>query len=681
MNLANRLGFDPGAPWWVIGALALIALGLLAFYAARGGRAWLIRALGLALILVGLAGPQIVRERREPMTDIAAVLIDQSESLALAGRLEAARTAGEAVAARLRAEKGIEVRVREVAGGADGTTMIAALEDALADAPRERIAGAILITDGQISDIPADPQRLKPLGPVHGLIVGDPDRGDRRLELISAPAFGIVGEALPIEARIVDPVAGLNARVRVLVDGQVAREVDVPTNKPFTVTIRTPKRGANLVVVEAAAGPQEISLANNRAAFQLAGVRDRLRVLLVTGQPHAGARVWRNLLKSDPSVDLVHFTILRPPTKYDETPLEELALIAFPTRELFVEKLDQFDLIIFDRYQRRDILPLFYFENIAQRVETGGALLLVAGPEDAGPDSIHRTPLAAILPSQPTGQVVDQAFRPEPTALGQRHPVVRGLPNPAGWGRWTRMIDARATSGQTVMSGVGGKPLLVLDRAGRGRVAQIWSDQTWLWARGYDGGGPYGELMRRTVHWLMQEPDLEDERLTLSSGSGGLTIERSTLGGAPGPVELIAPDGTAAQLPLGEVAPGLWRAQNAAVRTGIYEARSGNLRAFAAVGPLNPKEAAAVDATTTLLKPVADATGGSVRSIGEAGTALPDIRRVGEGDSARGSDFIGLRAREAYVVRASAAEPLGPGWAWALAGLLLLMLGWRREAG
>ncbi|MFZ4071062.1 MAG: hypothetical protein ACOYJ6_13270 [Caulobacterales bacterium] len=681
MNLANRLGFDPGAPWWVIGALALVALVVLAFYLWRDGRAGITRALGIGLILIGLAGPQIVRERREPMPDIAAVLIDQSESLTLAGRSEAARAAGEAVAARLKAEQGLEVRVREVPGGGDGTTMIAALEDALADAPRERIAGAVLITDGQISDIPPEPERLKPLGPVHGLIVGDPDRGDRRLELISAPAFGIVGEALPIEARIVDPVAGLNAKVRVLVDGQVAREIDAPTNKPFTVTIRTPKRGANLVVVEVAEGPQEISLANNRAAFQLAGVRDRLRVLLVTGQPHAGARVWRNLLKSDPSVDLVHFTILRPPTKYDETPLEELALIAFPTRELFVDKLDQFDLIIFDRYQRRDILPLLYFENIARRVENGGALLLVAGPEDAGADSIHRTPLAAILPSQPTGQITDQMFRPQASSLGARHPVVRGLPNPAAWGRWSRQIDARASGGQTLLTGVGDKPLLVLDRAGRGRVAQIWSDQVWLWARGYDGGGPHGELMRRLVHWLMQEPDLEDERLSLRSAPDGLTVERSTLGAAPGPVTLIAPDGAQTDATVAEVAPGLWRALTPAAKTGIYEARSGNLRAFAAVGPLNPKEAAAVDANTTLLKPVADATGGSVRTIGEAGTALPDIRRVNVGERASGRDFIGLRKRGAYVVRASAAEPLGPGWAWAAAGLLLLMLGWRREAG
>jgi len=615
------------------------------------------------------------------MPDIAAVIVDQSESLALAGRREAARAAGDALAQTLRAQTGLDVRVREVTGGPDGTAMIGALEDALADAPRDRIAGAILVTDGQVSDVPADLSRLKPLGPVHTLIVGDPKRGDRRIELISAPAFGIVGEPAPIEARIIDPTGGATARVRVLVDGQVVREQSVATGKPFTLTIRTPKRGANLVVVDAEAGPQEISLANNRAAFQLAGVRDRLRVLLVTGEPHSGARVWRNFLKSDPSVDLVHFTILRPPEKLDATPLEELALIAFPRDELFVDKLDEFDLIIFDRYQRRGILPFAYFDNIARRVEAGGALLVSAGPGDAGDDSLSRTPLAAILPSQPEDQVIDGPFRPTVTPLGARHPVLRGLPDPSSWGRWTRMVAARAGGGQVLLTGNGGRPLLVLDRAGRGRVAQLWSDQVWLWARGYDGGGPHGEMLRRLSHWLMQEPELEDERLSMTTGPNGLTIDRATLGDAPPPVEIIAPDGVAQSRPLEPVTPGVFRTLIPDPQNGIYEARSGPLRAFAAVGPLNPKEAAALNADPAPLAPVARETGGGSVILGETGAPLPEVRRVGRGDRAEGDGWIGLRRREGYVVRASAAEPFGPGWAWAAAGLILLMVGWRREAG
>ncbi|MGE3303246.1 MAG: hypothetical protein AB7M12_09050 [Hyphomonadaceae bacterium] len=677
---ADRLAFDPGAPWWALGMLAAFAALLLAFYVLRGGRASMLRAGGLMLILIGLAQPMLVSETREPANDVAALIIDQSESLALAGRLDAARAAGAAIAQRLAREQGLDVRVREARGGPDGTALVTAAEEALADAPRERVAGAILVTDGQISDAPADPQKAKIAGPVHALIVGDPNRGDRRLELISAPAFGIVGEPAAIEARVIDPTPGAGVRVTISVDGKPIRQALAVSGRPFRVNIATPKRGPNMVIVEAEPGPQEISRANNRAAFELQGVRDRLRVLLVTGEPHPGARVWRNLLKSDPSVDLVHFTILRTNDKGDFTPLDELALIPFPTRELFVDKLDRFDLIIFDRYQRRAILPLAYFEDIARRVEEGGAMLIAAGPGDAGADSLAHTAVAAILPSLPTGGITDQPFRPAVTALGERHPVTRGLPNEEHWGRWNRIIDARASGGRVLMTGAG-KPLLVIDRAGQGRVAQLWSDQAWLWARGYDGGGPHGELLRRLAHWLMQEPELEDERLTLKNTREGLVAERSTLGGDPGDVEIAAPSGARVAHPMTEFAPGVYRTTIPAAETGLYEARSGSLRAFAAVGPLNPKEAAAVNATPGLLAPLAKASGGGVELLGEQAQRLPEIRRVDRGARAAGDGWIGLRSNGAYVVRASAAEPLGPGWAWAAAGLVLLMIGWRREGG
>ncbi|MGE0596750.1 MAG: hypothetical protein AB7P07_10295, partial [Hyphomonadaceae bacterium] len=386
-------------------------------------------------------------------------------------------------------------------------------------------------------------------------------------------------------------------------------------------------------------------------------------------------------LKSDPAVDLVHFTILRPPEKLDFTPLHELALIPFPTEELFERRLDEFDLIIFDRYRRRpNVLQAYYFANIVRRVEQGGALLVTAGDAEAGAEGVFRTALAGILPSQPIGTVTERAYRPAPTTLGQRHPVVRGLPAPERWGRWTRQIDARASGGQTVLQGADGRPLLVLDRAGSGRVAQLWSDQAWLWARGYDGGGPHGELLRRLAHWLMQEPELEDERLTLDPVQQGLEIERATLGAAPGPIEIISPSGVRSNATVQEASPGVYRAIAPADEQGLYEARSGNLRAFAAVGPLNPREASALAANPEILRPFTDATGGAVILTGEDGARLPGIRRVDRGANARGGDWIGIERNGAYVVRAAAATPLGPGVLWALIGIALLMWGWRRES-
>ncbi|HVY85380.1 MAG TPA: hypothetical protein VG943_09620 [Caulobacterales bacterium] len=677
---AQRIGFDPALPLGVLIALAIVAALGLGIYTWRGGGAPILRALGLAFVFLALMQPQWVRETREPADDVALVVVDQSESLALAGRREAARAAGDAIADRLSRETGLEVRMREARGGPDGTLITSVVQDALADVARDRIAGEIIVTDGQAADPPQDTHELNGLGPAHVLIVGDPARGDRQLELVSAPTFGIVGEPMRIQARVIDENYSGQVAISVSIDGQQVAQTSVRANRPFNIDVRTPHRGRNMVIVQAEPGPREITLANNRAAFAANGVRDRLRVLLITGEPHPGARVWRNLLKSDPAVDLVHFTILRPPEKQDFTPLNELALIPFPTEELFERKLDEFDLIIFDRYRRRGILQPYYFNNIARRVEEGGALLISAGDAEAGPEGVYRTALAGILPSQPTGQVIEHAYRPAPTALGLRHPVVRGLANPQRWGRWTREIDARATSGQTVLQGADGRPLLVLDRAGRGRVAQLWSDQIWLWARGYDGGGPHGELLRRLAHWLMQEPELEDERLTLDAGGQGLLIERSTLGGPPAPVEIISPSNQHSTVALAEASPGVWRAQAPAPEQGLYEAHSGDLRAFAAVGPLNPREAAALSADPNILRPLAQATRGSVVLTGEDGKHLPEIRRVGASESAAGDGWIGLRRNGAYVVRAAVATPLGPSWIWAVVGIALLMLGWRREA-
>ncbi|MGE0828090.1 MAG: hypothetical protein AB7O04_01915 [Hyphomonadaceae bacterium] len=678
MNFALRLGFDPALPWPWIAALAVLAGLGLAFYAWRRGGAPISRALGLIFILIGLAQPMWVRETREPAEDVALVLIDQSESLALAGRAEAARRAGQRIAQSLTRAGGLEVRVREARGGPDGTMLIGALEDALADIAPERLAGSVLITDGQVADAAAI-ENLRQSAPAHALIIGDPDRGDRRLELIAAPAFGIVGEPITIEARIYDPNPNASVPIRISIDGRLSQQLTVRANAVFHTRLITPKRGPNMITIEAGEGPQEISLANNRAAFSLAGVRDRLRVLLITGEPHAGARVWRNLLKSDPAVDLVHFTILRPPEKLDFTPLDELALIPFPTRELFQDRLNEFDLIIFDRYRRRDILQPLYFDNIARRVEEGAALLIAAGPYDGAYDSLYGTPLAAILPAQPTGAIVERAFRPEPTQLGLRHPVVRGLPNPQAWGQWTRLVESRAGGGQTVLSGMG-RPLLVLDRAGRGRVAQLWSDQAWLWARGYQGGGPHGELLRRLAHWLMQEPELEEERLSLAPDANGLSIERSSLSASIAPIELISPSGETRPVTLESAGPGLWRAVTPALQQGLYEARSGDLRAYAAIGPLNPREAAALNATDDLIRPLTQATRAGLAWIGEDGAALPQARRIERGANSSGPGWIGFERKNAYVVRAAAAEPLGPGLLWAAFGLLLLMIGWRREA-
>ncbi len=248
------------------------------------------------------------------------------------------------------------------------------------------------------------------------------------------------------------------------------------------------------------------------------GVRDKLRVLLVSGEPHAGERTWRNLLKSDASVDLVHFTILRPPEKQDGTPINELSLIAFPTRELFQQKIKEFNLIIFDRYARQACCRSSI--SITSPAMCRRAARCWSRPADyASQTSIWRTPLEHILPAEPSGRTVEMPFHAQLSDAGKRHPVTRGLvgadSSPPHWSRWFRLVDTRRRQRHHDHEGPDKKPVLVLSREGEGRVGLLLSDHIWLWARGYEGGGPHLDLMRRLSHWLMKQPDSRGRALRL----------------------------------------------------------------------------------------------------------------------------------------------------------------------
>jgi hypothetical protein len=426
---------------------------------------------------------------------------------------------------------------------------------------------------------------------------------------------------------------------------------------------------------------------NNRAVVTIEGIREKLRVLLVSGEPHPGERTWRNLLKSDANVDLVHFTILRPPEKQDGTSINELSLIAFPTRELFQQKIKDFDLIIFDRYANQSVLPSTYFDNIVRYVREGGALLIAAGPEFAGPSSLARTRLASILPGQPDGRILEQPFKAGITDRGSHHPVTRDLPgsetSPPGWGEWLRTIGADIRTGTNVMSGADNRPLLVLSREEKGRVALLLSDHVWLWARGYQNGGPQVDLLRRLAHWLMKEPALEEEALRASVSGRDIRIERQTMGPDPGPMSVTSPTGKDGNAAVRESRPGLFTAELRAGELGLYTIRSGNLVAFASIGPANSKELADVFSDTERLRAITEATGGSVRRVADAtgGPVVPRIQAVRSGTRLAGTDWIGIRPSEAAIVRGVSVVPLGLGL-WGLAALLgAVLLAWVVEGG
>ena len=685
------IAFSPLVPnqvLWAALAVATIAAVLLIVIKSRGA---FVRAVALAFAALALANPSLTKEDRESLPSVAVVVVDKSPSQNFGDRQKQTEEARAAITQRLGRIQGLEVRVVEAGhadGETDGTRLFSALGSTLADVPPDRVAGAVIITDGRVHDVPGTAAELGFAAPVHALITGRPGERDRRIQLITAPRFGIVGQQQTVVLRVEDQGVTTPGPVQLTIrrDGELLETRNVRAGDQVRVQVHIPHAGQNIVEVEAS--PMEggeLTTINNRAVVAIDGVRDKLRVLLVSGEPHAGERTWRNLLKSDASVDLVHFTILRPPEKQDGTPINELSLIAFPTRELFQQKINEFHLIIFDRYARQGVLPIIYFDNIARYVRDGGAVLVAAGPDYASPTSIWRTPLDVVLPAEPNGRTTEGPFHALLTDLGKRHPVTRGLEggdtSPPQWSRWFRLVDARPDKGTTVMQGPDNKPLLLLSREGEGRVALLLSDHIWLWARGYEGGGPHLDLLRRLSHWLMKQPDLEEEALRMSARGRDLEVRRQSMADEVAQVTVTTPSGQTRPLTLDKSEPGVWKAVTQANELGLWRATDGKLTALVNVGPANPREYAEVTSSTSVLTPLTSATGGDTRRLADASgnLSIPRILTVRSSDIFKGDDWLGLKMRDASVVRGIGVLPLFAG----LLGLLLLIgslaATWMRE--
>ncbi len=683
--MSGTVIFQPVMDWPLLAALGVVAALLLALGAWRDLRGTGLRVLALAALLLALANPVYRQEQRAPLGDVVFLVLDRTASQTLPERtqqLEAARAQLADSFSRLDPPpEVIPVIVRDATGSDSprGTLLLRALDEAAAGVAPERIAGAVLVSDARIHD-PRIPAGFP--APVHLLQTGRKGDWDRRITLENTPAYGIVGEDITVDLRIEDSRPAENtgvAKVYFTIDDGITRTARLKVGETTTLTIPVAHAGENIVQIRIDKLFGELTDRNNSVVYSFNGIRDRLRVLLVSGVPYAGERTWRNLLKADPAVDLVHFTILRAPDKSDGVPSAELSLIAFPTRELFMDKIGDFDLIIFDRYRRQGILPNAYLQNIVRYVEGGGALLVAAGPGFAGVESLARSPIGAVLPAAPTGAVLNGGYRPLISPLGQRHPVTRGLDgglDTPDWGRWFRQIALAPRGGDVVMTGREGLPLLLLDRVQKGRVALLASDQAWLWSRGVEGGGPQAELLRRLAHWLMQEPELEENTLHATARDGRLVITRSALQDVPPEVEITAPSGEIRTVLLQETGQGRWQVEVPVTENGLFHIRNGDLETLASVGPAASVEFAQPVGGSPELLEFAKATGGGVFPLYEG---TPEVRRTRMGRIAAGDGWLGLPARNAYSVENIRLTPLAPGWLLLLLQALSMGLAWWRE--
>jgi len=691
---AWEITFAPVLPWFVIAALGVMALLVIGFSFARGIGGVLSRFVAFAVVLLALANPRHVEEQREAESDIALLVIDRSASQSVGERASQVDEAVEKIRDQATADDSLELREVTIepsavgAAGSGGTDLYGPLSRAASAIPESRYAGAVVVSDGQVHDVPTPgqsgeggPLDALPKGPLHVLLSGERDSFDRRVAIDTVPAYSIVGKTFEMTYQVIDSGGGsVDAAIPVelRVDGVVHARKTVQSGRMDSFEVTLDHAGVAVVEVVTPAAEGELSTINNAAVATVNAVRDRLRVLLVSGQPHSGERTWRNLLKSDPAVDLIHFTILRPPDKSDFTPIRELALITFPTFELFELKLQEFDLLVFDRYVVRFVLSPAYFRNIRDFVVDGGAVMLAVGPEYAGQRSLFDTPLGEIAPARPVGSVIEEAFRPSLTDAGKRHPVTAGLGgSPDQWGRWLRQIPIESRSGEVLMRGVNDLPLLVLSRVGEGRIGFLASDQVWLWARDFEGGGPHAELIRRTAHWLMREPALEEEQLSADLVGDQVRVERRSLSDAVGPVELVRPDGERETLMLDAERDGVFAASAAASGPGVYRFENDGLSVYLAVGDVDPLEYRDLRSTDAVLAPLAQGSGGMLRWLNDG---APDVRRPRAGRDMTGSDWLGLRANESYVVTGLRERPLLPGWLVALIVGGALFMAWWRES-
>ena len=672
--------FSPLLPLPVIGLAALVVVLFTAIALMRGLSGWAPRGLGALLVVGALVQPMYQSEDRTPLKDIVVLLIDQSASQTLLDRARITENRTAEIEAALAARPNTQVHRIEVNDGPDdtGSLLMTALSEQLSKLPSERIAGIILLSDGLLHDLELAPELPAPL---HLMLSGKKSDWDRRVTVKNAPAFAILDEEITLTLRIEDsgaaPATPVIVPLIISVDGGPPQSYQVPLDQDLSLPITLPHAGRNIIQFETPKVAGELTDRNNSALVQINGVRDRLRVLLVSGQPHAGGRIWRNLLKSDSAVDLVHFTILRSPNKQDGVPVDELSLIPFPTRELFMEKIHDFDLIIFDRYKRRGILPALYLDNVVDYVRNGGAVLVAAGPDFASANSLYRSPLSNILPAEPTARVITKPLRPKLTAVGQKHPVTANLSSDkTEWGRWLRQIEVTQKSGHILMSGADERPLLILDRQGEGRVALLASDHAWLWHRGFEGGGPQRELLRRLAHWMMKEPDLEEETLTARAYGDGLKIIRQSLQDNIAPVTVTSPSGNKSLLNLKQTAPGRFEADLQTDELGLYRLIGDGQSSVVGLGPTAPQEFEHTIATAELLKPLITSTGGGVIRMT---AALPGLRDVRPGRKAAGRGWIGLTPRKAFETRDITQLALLPPWLVLLLIAGLITAGWLRE--
>ena len=373
----------------------------------------------------------------------------------------------------------------------------------------------------------------------------------------------MLGKKYEISIKVLDNFNTKDLKTNFYLNEKLIDTKFIPPNKNYKVPLPYLSNGKNILEIKTEEANEEIVKINNYQIHEINGIQDKLKVMLISGEPNMGLRNLRNILNSDPNIELLHFTILRPPTKRDLTPVKELSLIPFPTQELFAADISKFDLIIFDQYGLQGILPNKYLDNISKFVLSGGALLDIVGKKHLSQDSLINTPIKQILPTNPLESISNQSFRPELTKLGKRHPITNKLKNnylEKPWGNWNNYIKSQLISGKALLH-INNYPLLVVDNVGKGRVAQILSDESWIWQKSLNDKGPLIELMRNTIQWLLKNPKLEENLISFYQSDNLIKVRLNSLASGDISAKIISPNQRSINLKLKDNGNGIYEGE------------------------------------------------------------------------------------------------------------------------
>ncbi len=571
---STRLAASSDLPPWLLGATAVLALASLVLLAVemrrreRGGL--LIAATGLlaigALVLAVLR-PVRIAARESVVGARVVVLADTSRSMALKDGSGSRADARDRAIASL-SKQSDQVRLVTLGFGdgpalpwSAGAPSIAARSDlgtavrSLAASPDERPAAIVLVSDGRLDDPPeaAGVAAMRALGdelkvPVHVIATTRSAPADASIRRVGLAGAAVAHVPLPL--RIEVGCDGGLACDELTVTARELREdgtpallasglahVDRTGHATLDLTVTLERAGIHVLEVALTPPSGDTIAGNDRRLLPITVSRERVRVLHVAGRPTNDVRALREWLKSDASVDVVAFFILRTPTDATNASQDELALIPFPVDELFSEHLPSFDAVVLQDFDAQPYGLERHLPAVASYVRSGGGLIMVGGANSFVAGGYAGSPLAGVLPIALDGSsgatAADTAtFQPSWSEAARAAPLLAALKGvvgdelpvmpganvlgdvrPGGVALWTHPF--RKTASGAPM------PVLAIGEQGNGRSIALGIDGAWrlrfsdLAAR--TSGRGYGAMWDGLLGWLMRDPRFEPAQIEIAA--------------------------------------------------------------------------------------------------------------------------------------------------------------------